>query len=58
MKGNRISVIKKPFKFGGSIAVVVPAQLGLKAGQPVKFTFEVPGPDEEVPSISEVEEED
>ena len=56
MKGNRISVVKKPFKFGGSIAVVVPAQLGLKAGQPVKFTFEVPDLDEEVPSISEEED--
>jgi hypothetical protein len=56
MKGNRISVIKKPFKFGGSIAVVVPAQLGLKAGQPVKFTFEVPET-EEAPSIVKEEED-
>lgn len=39
--GEKCTVIKKGFAYGpGSLAVIVPAQLGFKAGEEIKITFE------------------
>ena len=39
--GEKCTVKKKTFAYGaGSIAVVIPAQFGIKAGEEIKITVE------------------